>query len=101
MPSKYDNCKSKIWLECCDKSRNPPGECFICYDLISVKDNHMKQHYEPDLYLSCYMCKIYKHNLLKSSKLTSLSNDQRAVGFVSSQPWFTEASFSLIRLSNF
>ena len=40
-----------------------------------------------------------KHNQLTSSEL--LSNDRRAVGFVSSVPRFSEAGFSLINSATF
>ena len=61
---KCDNCKNKDWKECCNDCKELEYCCYICKDIIKVKDyiKHLGDHYaNPNQYLECNMCKVYKH----------------------------------------
>ena len=63
MSYKRDNCKNIPFRVGCDKCRLQLNECFIFYDMISIKDRyeHMCKHYSnPDFYISSKVCKSYK-----------------------------------------
>ena len=58
-----DKCKNKPWKQCCNDCKEIEY-CYVCKDIAKVKDyiKHLGEHYgNPDQYLECNMCKVYKH----------------------------------------
>ena len=61
---KCDKCKNKPWNECCNDCKELDYNCYICKDIVKVKDynKHLGEQYvNADQYLECNMCKTYKH----------------------------------------
>ena len=61
---KCDKCKNKPWRECCNDCKELDYCCYICKDIVKVKDyiKHLGDHYaNPNQYLECNMCKVYNH----------------------------------------
>ena len=61
---KFDQYKNKHWKECCNDCKELEYCCYICKDIVKVKDyiKHLWDHYpNPNQYLECNMCKVYKH----------------------------------------
>ena len=61
---KCYKCKNTPTKGCCTDCRELEYCCYICKDLVKVKDfiKHLGDHYDnPDQYLACSMCKVYKH----------------------------------------
>ena len=61
---KCDKSKNKPWKECCNDCKELDYCCYICKDIVKVKNyiKHLGGHYDnPDQYLACNMCKVYKH----------------------------------------
>ena len=61
---KCDKCKNKHWKEWCNDCKELEYCCYICKDIVKVKDyiKHLGDHYaNPNQYLECNMCKVYKH----------------------------------------
>ena len=51
---KCDKCKNKPWKECCNDCKELDYCCYICKDIVKVKDyiKHLREHYvNPDQYL--------------------------------------------------
>ena len=61
---KCDKCKNKTLKECCNDCKALEHCCYICKDIIKVKNyiKHCDDHFvNPEQYLACNMCKAYKH----------------------------------------
>ena len=58
---KCDECKNKHWRECCTDCKELDYCCYICKDIVKVKD-YMKKlgilYDNPDQYLGCNMFKV-------------------------------------------
>ena len=64
MKMKCDKCINKPWKECCNKCKELEYSCYVCKNMVKVKDyiEHLGYHYsDPDQYLTCSMCNVYKH----------------------------------------
>ena len=60
---KFDKCKNKQRRECCDNCKELEYCCYICKDIVKVKDyiKHLEKHYnDKNLNLAC-MCRVNKH----------------------------------------
>ena len=61
---KCDKCLNKPWKECCNNCKELEYSCYVCKNTVKVKDyiEHLGYHYsDPDQYLTCSMCNVYKH----------------------------------------
>ena len=61
---KCDECKNKSWAQSCNWCQGKPYQCFVCNRVITYidKHNHLLEHFNnPDQYLTCRKCKVYKH----------------------------------------
>ena len=61
---KSDMCKINPGKDCCNGCKELEYCCYICKDRVKVKNyiKHFGDHYvNPDQYLECNMCKVYKH----------------------------------------
>ena len=61
---KCDKCENKHWRECCNDFKELEYCCYICKDIVKVKDyiKHLGDHYaNPNQYLECNMCEVYEH----------------------------------------
>ena len=61
---KCDKCKKKHWRECCDNCTELEYCCYICKDIVKVKDyiKLLEKHFNgKSLYLTCYMCRVNEH----------------------------------------
>ena len=59
---KIDECKHKSWSRICDWCQGKPFQCFVCNKIITEKHEHLREHFnDPNQYLTCRMCKVYKH----------------------------------------
>ena len=48
----------------CNWCQGKPYQCFVCNRVITYRDkhNHLLEHFKnPDQYLTCRKCKVYKH----------------------------------------
>ena len=64
MKMKCDKCINKPWKECCNNGKELEYSCYVCKNMVKVKDyiEHLGYHYsDPDQYLTCSMCNVYKH----------------------------------------
>ena len=62
---KCDECKGKSWAQSCNWCQGRPYQCFVCNRVITYRDkhDHLLEHFNnPDQYLTCRKCKLYKHN---------------------------------------
>ena len=60
---KCDKCKNKPWKECCNDCKELEYCCYICINIVYVKNyiKHFGDHYNnPDQYLARNICKVYK-----------------------------------------
>ena len=58
---KCDKCKSNPWRECCNDCKELEYFCYICKDIVKVKDyiKLLWDHYANlNQYLECNMCKF-------------------------------------------
>ena len=61
---KCDKCKNKPWKECCDNCKVLEYSCYLCENVVKVKDyiEHLGKHYnDKNLYLTFCMCGVNKH----------------------------------------
>ena len=61
---KFNKCKNKPWRECCNDCKELDYCCYICKDIVKVKDynNQLGNHYaNPNQNIECNMCKDPKH----------------------------------------
>ena len=61
---KCYKCINKPWKECCNNGKELEYSCYVCKNMVKVKDyiEHFGYHYsDPDQYLKCSMCNVYKH----------------------------------------
>ena len=61
---KCDECKNKSWAQSCNWCQGKPYQCFVCNRVISYRDkhDHLLEHFNnPDQYLTCRKCEVYKH----------------------------------------
>ena len=61
---KCVKCRNNPGRECCNVRKELEYCCYICKDIFKVKDyiKHLGDHYaNPNQYLECKICKIYKH----------------------------------------
>ena len=61
---KCDKCKNKPRKEWCNDCKELDYCCYICKDIVKVKDyfKHLGEHcVNPNQCLECNMCKVYKH----------------------------------------
>ena len=59
---KCDRCKNNLWKESCNDCKELEFCCYICKDMVKVKDyiKHLMNHYaNPNQYLECNMCRVY------------------------------------------
>ena len=52
-------CKNRPWRECCNDCKELEFFCYICKDMVKVKNYivHLGDHYDdPRLYLTCSIC---------------------------------------------
>ena len=58
-----DECKNKSWAQSCNCCQGKPYQCFVCNRVITYRDkhDHFLEHFNPDQYLTCRKCKVYKH----------------------------------------
>ena len=64
MKMKCNKCKNKSWKECCSNCKELEYCCYVCKNIVKVKDyiEHLGYHYsDPDQNLACSMCNVYKH----------------------------------------
>ena len=64
MKMKCDKCINKPWKECCNNCKELEYSCYVCKNMVKVKDyiEHLGYHYsDPDQYLTCSMCNVYKN----------------------------------------
>ena len=65
MKMKCKKCLNKPWKECCKNCKELEYSCYVCKNMVKVKDyiEHLGYHYsDPDQYLTCSMCNVYKQN---------------------------------------
>ena len=61
---KCNKCINKPWKDCCNNCKELEYSCDVCKNMVKVKDyiEHLGYHYsDPDQYLTCSMCNVYKH----------------------------------------
>ena len=64
MKKKCNKCINKPWKECCNNCKELEYSCYVFKNMVKVKDyiEHLGYHYsDPDQYLTCSMCNVYKH----------------------------------------
>ena len=64
MKMKCNKCINKPWKECCNNCKELDYFCYVCKKMVKEKDyiEHLGYHYsDPDQYLTCSMCNVYKH----------------------------------------
>ena len=64
MKMKCEKCKNKSWKECCNNCKELEYSCYVCKNMVKVKDyiEHLGCHYsDPGQYLTCIMCNVHKH----------------------------------------
>ena len=60
---KCDKCRNKSWKECSNNCKELEYSCHVCKNMVKVKVyiEHFGYHYfDPDQYLACSMCNVYK-----------------------------------------
>ena len=58
---KCNKCIKKPWKECCNNFKELEYSCYVCKNMVKVKDyiEHLGYHYfDPDQYLTCSMCNV-------------------------------------------
>ena len=72
MKMKCNNCMNKPWKECCNNCKELENSCYVFKNMVKVKDyiEHLGYHSDPDQYLTCSMCNVYKHISLYRSRGT-------------------------------
>ena len=64
MKMKWNKCINKPWKECCNNCKKLGYSCYVCKNMVKVKD-YIEHHYsDPDQYLTCSMCNVYEHTSL-------------------------------------
>ena len=61
---KCDQCKNKSCAQSCNWCQGKPYQCFVCNRVITYRDKHnhlLEQYNNPNQYLTCRKCKVYKH----------------------------------------
>ena len=56
--------KNIPWRECCNDCKELEYCCYICKDMVKVKNyiGHLGDPYDdPSIYLTCSMCLVNKH----------------------------------------
>ena len=64
MKMKCNKCLNQPWKECCKNCKELEYSCYVCKNMVKVKDfiEHLGYHHsDPDQYLACSMCNVYKH----------------------------------------
>ena len=64
MKMKCKKCINKPWKECCNNYKELKNSCYVCKNMVKVKDyiEQLEYHYsDPDQYLICSMCNVYKY----------------------------------------
>ena len=64
LSTKCGSCKNKPWSQCCDWCQGKPFNGFICNKSVTYREKleHLQYHYsDPNQYLTCRICNIYKH----------------------------------------
>ena len=64
MKMKCNKCINKPWKECCNNCKELEYSCYVCKNMVKVEDyiENLGYHYsDPDQYLTCNMCNVYKH----------------------------------------
>ena len=64
MKMKCNKCINKPWKKCCNNCKELEYSCYIFKNMVKVKDfiEHLGYDYsDPDQYLTCSMCNVYKH----------------------------------------
>ena len=62
---KCNKYKNKPWKECCNNGKELEHSCYICKNMVKDYIEHLGCHYsDPDQYLVCSMCNVYKHTSL-------------------------------------
>ena len=64
MKMKCDKCINKPWKEGCNNCKELEYSCYLCKNMVKVKDyiEHLGYHHsDPDQYLTCSMSYIVYH----------------------------------------
>ena len=64
MKMNCNKCLNKPWKECCNSCKELLYCCYVCKNVVKMKDfiEHLGYHYsDPDQYLACSMCSVSKH----------------------------------------